>query len=161
MASVDEFDGLNTLHNLPDGRGFEKHSAARAVENLAAPSDSVTERPWCSLATERTVAGSSRKQEGLRKLECFFWLVFILEPGWQPSEIYSGPADEVEGLDAWRDVFMKELKEDFSGFSRLRQALKDSVESLDQGKSYVYEGYDWLYEELFGYPLDTRSSDGE
>ena len=54
------------------------------------------------------------------------------------------------GLDVWRDLFLSELREHFSGNSLKRSALKDAMESLDQGKRFVSEGYDWLEEKLFG-----------
>jgi hypothetical protein len=33
---------------------------------------------------------------------------------------------------------------------RFSRALRGAVESLDHGKSYVFEGYSWLKERLFG-----------
>jgi hypothetical protein len=36
------------------------------------------------------------------------------------------------------------------GGSTKQNALKNAFESLDQGKSYVYEGRTWLEKELFG-----------
>jgi hypothetical protein len=80
------------------------------------------------------------------------YMLFVLALGWQPSEIYLGPgAEAVEGLDVWRDLFLSQLKTRFGGGnSTERQVLRDALESLDRGKRHVYEGYDWLEEELFG-----------
>jgi hypothetical protein len=58
--------------------------------------------------------------------------------------------DKIDGLEVWRNAFLKELKRDFAGYTDRRHALEDAVESLDQGKWYVLEGCDWLREELFG-----------
>jgi hypothetical protein len=76
------------------------------------------------------------------------YLVFVLQLGWAPSEIYSGQVDTIKGLDAWRDMFLKELKHSFTGFADRRWALMGAVRSLDQGKRYVTEGSDWLCKEL-------------
>jgi hypothetical protein len=80
------------------------------------------------------------------------YMLFVLALGWQPSEIYLGPGvDAVEGLDVWRDLFLTELQARFmGGNSAERTALKDALESLDQGKRHVYEGSDWIEEKLFG-----------
>ena len=80
------------------------------------------------------------------------YLVFTLELGWGPSEIYCGPMQDAEGLDIWRDLFLEELQHRFRGDSAQRAALKEAMESLDQGKSYVSDGYKWLEENLFGRP---------
>jgi hypothetical protein len=77
------------------------------------------------------------------------YLKFILKLGWEPSEVHSGPHGAVEGLDAWRDLFMARLKERFSARDYLRwMPLAESMHSLDQGKGYVSGGYDWLEKEL-------------
>jgi len=80
------------------------------------------------------------------------YLVFMLKLGWQPSEIYFVPVgNNVQGLAVWRDLFLKELQNRFMpGHSPERRALKEAAESLDQGKGYVFEGYEWLQEQLFG-----------
>jgi hypothetical protein len=80
------------------------------------------------------------------------YLVFMLKLGWQPSEIFLGPVEgNAEGLDVWRDLFLSELQARFMGGGSTKQnALKNAFESLDQGKSYVYEGRTWLEKELFG-----------
>jgi hypothetical protein len=78
------------------------------------------------------------------------YLLFILELGWGPSEIYFGPENNVEGLDIWRDLFLSELQALFTPDDSRRTALDESLESLDQGKRYVFNGYDWLKEKLFG-----------
>jgi len=59
---------------------------------------------------------------------------------------------DAEGLDIWRDLFLEELQHRFRGDSAQRAALKEAMESLDQGKSYVSDGYKWLEENLFGRP---------
>jgi hypothetical protein len=37
------------------------------------------------------------------------YVVFILQLGWAPSEIYYARVDEIKGLEVWRDMFSKEL----------------------------------------------------
>lgn len=76
------------------------------------------------------------------------YVVFILQLGWAPSEIYHGHVNTIKGLEAWQDLFLKELKRSFAGFADRRKVLGAVVESLDQGKRYVIEGYDWLCAEL-------------
>jgi hypothetical protein len=44
----------------------------------------------------------------------------------------------------------------FAGDSSERTAvLKEAMQSLDQGKGYVFKGYAWLEQELFG-PSPTK-----
>jgi hypothetical protein len=76
------------------------------------------------------------------------YVVFILQLGWAPSEIYHHHVDRIEGLEEWRDLFVKELKTHFRGFPRSQNVLSKAVQSLDQGKPYVLYGYDWLCAEL-------------
>jgi len=79
------------------------------------------------------------------------YLVFILKLGWQPNEVCFHLAQGADGLQVWRDLFLKELKERFAGDRPERiDALNSAMESLDQGKRYVFEGYGWLQKELFG-----------
>jgi hypothetical protein len=80
------------------------------------------------------------------------YLKFVLELGWEPSEVYYGTTGHaVQGLDAWRDLFVAQLRQRFAGESGPRlDTLKDAVQSLDQGKMYVCDGYDWLEQKLFG-----------
>jgi hypothetical protein len=52
------------------------------------------------------------------------------------------------GLNAWRDLFLDELKERFVGDHHRRDALVAAFQSLDRGKRYVREGFDWLKKEL-------------
>jgi len=86
--------------------------------------------------------------ERFRKAAIEDYLVFVLELGWSPSEIYYHHVDRIEGLEVWRDLFVKELKDQFRGFPRSQEMLRDAVQSLDQGKRYVFDGYDWLHREL-------------
>jgi hypothetical protein len=79
------------------------------------------------------------------------YLVFMLALGWEPGEIYSGSAgNDVQGLDVWRELFLVALQKRFAGDRVRREVLKDAIGSLDLGKRYVYEGYDWLNEKLLG-----------
>lgn len=78
------------------------------------------------------------------------YLKFILELGWAPSEVYHGPgANGVQGLEVWRDLFAAELRRRFAGNSGTRLGtLKSAMKSLDKGKMYVFDGYDWLEQKL-------------
>jgi hypothetical protein len=82
------------------------------------------------------------------------YLLFVLELGWQPSELFpGGVGGNVEGLDVWRDLFMSELQARFAGGGHTeRKALKEAFESLDRGKGYVSKGWTWLEGKLFGKP---------
>ena len=44
------------------------------------------------------------------------------------------------------------MKHFFAGFADRESVFRDAVQSLDQGKRYVMEGYDWLKAELFDAP---------
>lgn len=87
-----------------------------------------------------------------RKYAIENYVVFILQLGWAPSEIYYGHVDTIKGLEAWRDIFLKELNHSFAGFADQQWVLRDTVRSLDRGKRYVTDGYDWLCTELFNAP---------
>ncbi len=79
------------------------------------------------------------------------YLVFVLQLGWEPSEIYLGPVGaNIKELEAWRDLFLKELKMRFFHDHKEMAALEAALESLDKGKSYVSKGYEWLEKELVG-----------
>jgi hypothetical protein len=80
------------------------------------------------------------------------YLKFVLALHGQPSEIYYGPvSNKVEGLNAWRDLFLGELRDLFgSSPSHEDTALREAFESLDHGKHFIFEGSDWLEKELFG-----------
>jgi hypothetical protein len=82
------------------------------------------------------------------------YLLFVLELGWEPSEVFFGPlGNGVEGLQIWRDLFLRELQQRFAGSSpREIKALQDAMNSLDQGKRCVLEGYEWLERALLGSP---------
>jgi hypothetical protein len=99
------------------------------------------------IAASQDQVGPQFRSEVIRE-----YMLFVLALGWQPSEIYLGPgAEDVEGLDVWRDLFLSELQARFVvGNSADRAVLRDAFESLDRGKRHVYEGYDWLEEKLFG-----------
>jgi len=73
------------------------------------------------------------------------YLLFILELGWQPSEISFRLAHVADGLQTWRDLFLGELRARFRGDRVERvNALRGAMGSLDQGKRHVSEGYSWL-----------------
>jgi hypothetical protein len=78
------------------------------------------------------------------------YLVFMLQLGWGISEVYLGPIpSNVEGLGIWRDFFLDKLKLMLHPSDRVRwDALQEAVESLDRGKRYVSEGYEWLQNSL-------------
>jgi hypothetical protein len=79
------------------------------------------------------------------------YLLFILALKGEPSEIYAGPVGiDTKDLVAWRDLFLSELRRRIAGNSRRRDAIAEAFGSLDQGKMYVSEGYDWLEGQLFG-----------
>lgn len=82
------------------------------------------------------------------------YLLFVLALGWEPNEIYFGAGgDNVKELHVWRDLWLSELQARFvSANSRQREALKKALESLDHGKRFVFEGYTWLEQNLFGKP---------
>jgi hypothetical protein len=79
------------------------------------------------------------------------YLLFVLALGWEPGEIYVGSMGrDVEGLDAWRDLFANELKRCFvSGKPQEQRAIRHAFDSLDMGKKFVFDGYDWLEKTLF------------
>jgi hypothetical protein len=85
-----------------------------------------------------------------RKYAIKQYLIFILELGWGPSEVSPGIENSTVGLDAWRDLFLRELQQRFSGDSSGKEILKEAMESLDRGKRYVYDGLEWLEEKLIG-----------
>lgn len=76
------------------------------------------------------------------------YLMFILELGWGPNEICNC-SGAVQGLGIWRDLFSLRLRSIFAGRDYLHwMPLQEALTSLDMGKTYVAEGYDWLEQEL-------------
>jgi hypothetical protein len=60
-------------------------------------------------------------------------------------------AEHIDGLGDWLALFLKDIKERSWPYgSTERASLESAFESLDDGKLYVSEGYDWLREELLG-----------
>jgi len=78
------------------------------------------------------------------------YLVFMLQLGWGISEVYLGPIpSNVVDLSAWRDFFLAKLKSMLHPSDHARwYALQEAVESLDKGKGYVSDGYEWLQDSL-------------
>jgi hypothetical protein len=78
------------------------------------------------------------------------YLVFMLQLGWEISEVYLSPIpSNVEDLDAWRDLFLAKLRSMLHPSDHVRwYALQEAVESLDHGKRYVSGGYEWLQNSL-------------
>lgn len=85
------------------------------------------------------------------------YLLFILAIGWGPSEVGPGVRNDTRVLDVWRDLFSGELKTRFLGDSRGKQVVEEAMASLDRGKVFVSEGYDWLEEKLFGNSRTSRT----
>jgi hypothetical protein len=79
------------------------------------------------------------------------YFVFLLELKYQLSEIcFSPPTSDVEGLDDWVNLFLKEVQERVNWSNTAKKAIfQEAFESLDQGKGYVFNGSDWLEKELF------------
>lgn len=109
-------------------------------------------RTWVA-CTEDIAASESQVSPEFRRYAIQRYLLFVLALGWEPSDIcFGGSSSHTGGLETWRDVFASELKTHFkSAAGAQRQALRSAVESLDQGKRFVFDGYDWLTKEL----LDT------
>lgn len=78
------------------------------------------------------------------------YLVFMLQLGWGITEVCLGPTpSNVEDLSVWRDLFLAKLKSMLHPSDLVRwHALQEAVESLDQGKGYVFHGYEWLQNSL-------------
>lgn len=79
-------------------------------------------------------------------------LLFVLALHSQPSEL--NLPNDLHGLEVWRDLFLGDLKDRFRG-ERRQTALSEAMKSLDQGKMFVSEGYEWLEKELFGQARGT------
>ena len=100
---------------------------------------------WC-IANSQGLVSPEFRNNAIRE-----YLLFILELKGEQSEIYAGPVGiDTEDLVAWRDLFLSELRLRIAGNPRREDAIREAFESLDQGKMYVSEGYDWLEGQLFG-----------
>jgi hypothetical protein len=97
------------------------------------------------------IAGSENEvSPDFRKSIIRRYLRFVLALGWGPSEVGPGVRNNTRGLDVWRDLFVGELQRRYLGNPSSKQVLKDAMVSLDRGKVFVSEGYEWLEEKLFG-----------
>jgi hypothetical protein len=76
-------------------------------------------------------------------VERYFRFLFAL--GWEPSEILRGAAQGVNSLNRWRDTMLKELEVHFpSPCKEPLNVIKRVLDSLDTGKRFISDGYDWL-----------------
>jgi len=56
----------------------------------------------------------------------------------------------------WRDLYLGALTSRIVSASAVeRDAIRHTFESLDMSKHYVYEGYEWLEDALFGNHLSA------
>jgi hypothetical protein len=79
------------------------------------------------------------------------YLLFILGLHTEPTEIYNRPVGiDTKALVLWRDLFLSELRQRITGSPRHVEAIREVFVSLDQMKMFVFHGYDWLEQELFG-----------
>jgi hypothetical protein len=100
---------------------------------------------WC-IADSQGRVGPEFRNNAIRE-----YLLFVLALKGEPSEIYAGPVGiDTNDLIAWRDLFLSELRRRIAGSPRRGDAIREAFDSLDQGKVYVSEGYDWLEGQLFG-----------
>lgn len=78
------------------------------------------------------------------------YLCFVLKLGFGPNEIFNEHLTRVvEGIDAWKNLFVKPLKEAFAQASQSeRSILKNVLDKLDVGRGYVTAGKQWLEQEL-------------
>ncbi|HEY2234334.1 MAG TPA: hypothetical protein VGK01_12750 [Candidatus Angelobacter sp.] len=129
-----------------------KSATSKAAQHQVEPPDRIAgdlARMWSycvwSIADSEKQVGPNFRDDLIRE-----YLKFILELGWAPSEVYYGlSGNGIKGLEVWRDLFAEELRQRFAGDSGKRlDALKNAMESLDQGKMYVFDGYDWLEQKL-------------
>jgi hypothetical protein len=119
----------------------------RAELNGRIPRDLAQNWSLCVWAISKS---DNQVSQDFRKYVIEQYLLFILALGWGPSEVGPGVRNDTTGLDVWRDLFVSELQRRFLGNPSSKQVLKDVMDSLDRGKSFVSEGYDWLEEKLFG-----------
>ena len=106
-------------------------------------------RSW-SFCIWKIARSEGQVSPGLRDQIIREYLLFLLALNGKPSEIYAHSFEEnfeenIEGLQLWRDLFLKELKERAWPLASIERAsLESALESLDTGKHFVSEGYDWL-----------------
>jgi hypothetical protein len=79
-------------------------------------------------------------------VERYFRFMFAL--GWQTSEVlYAG--ESALNLNAWRDIFLKELEDCVNHPKQEHFAVLHRVfKNLDWGKPFVSDGYNWLQTKL-------------
>lgn len=80
-------------------------------------------------------------------VERYFRFMFAL--GWQTSEVLYSFGQSVPSLNAWRDIFLEELEDCVKSpkqehFTVLHRVFK----TLDYGKPFISDGYDWLQTKL-------------
>jgi hypothetical protein len=65
--------------------------------------------------------------------------------GWQTTEVLYTTGQSIGNLNAWRDVFLKNLKERIKSPKQAHLTVLHRVlGSLDWGKPFISDGYDWL-----------------
>jgi hypothetical protein len=85
------------------------------------------------------------------------YLLFVLALKSAPHEILLyGQNVDAAVVCQWRDLYLGALTSRIVSASAVeRDAIRHAFESLDMGKHYVYEGYEWLEDALFGNHLST------
>lgn len=77
------------------------------------------------------------------------YLVFILQLGWAPQDIYhQNPSGTIAGLQEWLDLLTNKIRERFGGRQKEEDLLATIISKLDIGKQYVQKGRSWLVQHI-------------
>jgi hypothetical protein len=80
-------------------------------------------------------------------VERYFRFMFAL--GWQTTEVLYNAGQSVPSLNTWRDLFLKEFKDCVNHPKQEHFTVLHRVfGSLDWGKPFISDGYDWLKTKL-------------
>jgi hypothetical protein len=98
-----------------------KSNGARRIESPGRIAQDLA-GSWCSCV--RSIADPTTEvSENFPNAAIENYVVFILQLGWAPSEIYYGHVDEIERIEVWRDMFSKELRHWFRGYADALEML--------------------------------------
>lgn len=80
-------------------------------------------------------------------VERYFRCMFAL--GWQTTEVIYNVGQSVPSLNTWRNLFLEELKDCLQHSKQEHITVLHRVfKSLDWGKPFIADGYDWLKTQL-------------
>ena len=140
---------------------FETAVSAHGTDTAEVPDSRTTEIAECWATCVWDVAGANDNvSPDFQRRIIQSYLNFTLQIRYGPTELVIAPLlRATEGLDVWWDVFLKGINRPSWDLGGKIGVLRDALDNLDIGKSYVFDGRDELREAL-GLNAAAAAKDG-